>query len=352
MPTVLGQGSYGEVTVRDNKAVKKFSKLSHLIQEYMALKYLKECKYVVHEKGVDFENLELHMELYDGSLRKWLDEQRKTKEASDEDLLIILRDVLLGLIELHDRNLAHGDLKPGNILISNNPLKAVLGDCGFVSVTKYAKVDRTAATYREKDVTHEWTHDMYSFGICFLELMGRIKINRQTTYAEVKPIIRDKLKNNRYKKIVYNLLHEDKSRRPTARQVLTKLFDETPTKWKKPVLQIQSDSSSSSKSVSDDDRKFIRKIMKKSAHYFQIKRAQKGFDAIVTYMDINPIDENLYRLHTAVTLMILSSIFGESGFREKEVLKICNDKYTMNDIYKILEKLLSNEIFVKILLAP
>jgi hypothetical protein len=38
---ILGSGSYGQVIVRDGKAVKKFSKLSHLIQEYMALKYLR-----------------------------------------------------------------------------------------------------------------------------------------------------------------------------------------------------------------------------------------------------------------------------------------------------------------------
>ena len=52
----LGQGSYGKVMLKDGCAVKKFKKLSHLIQEFTALKYLQDCKYVVHTKSVDSKN--------------------------------------------------------------------------------------------------------------------------------------------------------------------------------------------------------------------------------------------------------------------------------------------------------
>lgn len=356
---ILGKGSYGEVTIRDGKAIKRFSKLSHLIQEYMALRYLDDCNYVVHSKGVDFANLELHMELYDGSLRKWLEDKRDTQGTTHEEIMKILHDILLGLIELHDRELAHGDLKPGNILVQNYPLKAVLGDCGFVSVAKYAKVDRTAAIYRDPIVSHDSSHDMFSFGICFLEMIAEIKINRQATYEELKQVVLDKVEDLEYRKIIYNLLHEDKDRRPSARTLLYRMFKENPPKWIKPTL-IESDPSRSgtgqhsriSVSVLADDRNYIRKLMKVTAYEFEINRGKKGYGALISYIANHHINSSLYKIYTAVTLMILSSIFGKSGFRETEVLDLCEHKYSLDFIFSILDNMLSDRIFVSLLLAP
>lgn len=356
---ILGQGAYGEVSVRDGKAVKKFSKLSHLIQEYLALRYLNDCNYVVHSKGVDFVNLELHMELYDGSLRKWLEDKRHKQCTSHEEIMKILHDILLGLIELHDRELAHGDLKPGNILIRSHPLKAVLGDCGFVSVAKYAKVDRTAAIYRDPIISHDSSHDMFSFGICFLEMIAEIKINRQATYDELKQVVVNKVKDPEYLKIIYNLLHQDKDRRPTARSLLYRLFKDNPPKWIKPTL-IQLDQSRSGTgqhgriavSILSDDRNYIRKLMKVTAYEFKINRGKKGYGALISYIDNYQIQPSSYKIYTAVTLMILSAIFGKSGFRETEVLNLCENKYRLELIYSILQNMLSDHIFISLLLAP
>jgi hypothetical protein len=55
---------------------------------------------VVHVEGVDFNNLELYMELYDGSLRKWLEDTRvfQKKNITYSDIFKILHDILLGLV--------------------------------------------------------------------------------------------------------------------------------------------------------------------------------------------------------------------------------------------------------------
>lgn len=346
MATILGKGSYGAVTVRDGKAVKKFSKLSHLIQEYIALQYLRECKYIVHSRGVDFSNLELHMELYDCSLRQWLENlANKNMAPTMDQISVITLHVLRGLVELHDRSLAHGDLKPGNILVKTNPLAAVIGDCGFVSIAKYAKVDRTAAVYRDPIVNHNSSHDMFSFGVCLLELITNIRITRQPTYEQLKHIIREKVDDEDYKKILYNLLHEDKDRRPTARQLLNKLFGENPPIWRKPLIPDMSDKAS-------DERRYIRKLMKITSLELNINRPKKGYGALKTYLDKHNINSSQCRVYVAVTLMILSATFGKSGFRQLEAYKFCENKVSYEAIYRVLEDLLSDSLFLDILLAP
>lgn len=385
---ILGQGSYGEVYVKDGKAVKKFKKLSHLIQEYLALKYLQETNYIVHAKNVDFANLELHMELYDCSLRKWLEEKKNHKGISSDELKKLIHDILLGLIELHDRRLAHGDLKPGNILVRKNPFKCVLGDCGFVSIDKYAKVERTAATYRDPVIDYDNSHDMFSLGILLLEIIGELKIHQQAKYHELKDVVRDNIEDERYRKIIYNLLHEDRNRRPSARYLLNLLYSENPKEWIRPIIAVESEDASSNNlsivnsmnnsvnsapSISsnrqailssrqvilpiagnsgDEYKIYIRKNMKKIAFEYNINRAKKGYGALVNYLERNRINTDLYVLYMAITLMILSSIFGKSGFNENEVSELTNDKYKSSAIYKILDSLISDSIFINILLSP
>lgn len=204
---LLGKGSFGSVSEKDGDAVKKFKQLNHLIQEYVALKYLHGCNHIVQLKGVNFVNLELHMKLYDSSLRDWLLTKRETQH-----IMKVIRDILMGLVEMHDRQLVHGDLTPRNILIRNYPLKAVIGDCGFVSYTKYAKVRQTAPLYSESETTRSSSHDMFSFGVCFLEMIADIRINKPGTYEELKLITDKTIKSPKYREIIYNLLGREKGK--------------------------------------------------------------------------------------------------------------------------------------------
>lgn len=331
----LGRGSYGEVNVKNGLAVKKFIKLSHLTQEYIALHYLQDCKYIVHSVDVDFATLELSMELYDCSLRKYLEDN------DNFQLMKIIHDILCGLVELHDRELVHGDIKPGNILIKENPFKIVLGDCGFVSIAKYAKVERTAAVYRDTVVGHDYSHDMFSLGICFLEMITKIKISRQPTYTELLEMIRDEVREKDFQRIIYNLIREDRKNRTTARELLLLLFKENPPRWL----------SSLPEDLVPANQKYdiIRKLMKINSHDYKINRPKKGYRALIYYINKHDISPDYYKIYTLITIMILSSVFGNTGFKEQEVLH--SKKYTIDYIHKTMKEILSDRTFVSFLFA-
>lgn len=333
----LGKGSYGEVTVKHGVAVKKFVKLSHLIQEYAALKYLEDCKYIVKPVWVNFGELELGMQLYDMSLRKYLEQTAKP------DFWKILYGILSGLVELHDRGLVHGDIKPGNILVNLNPFKVVLGDCGFVSIGKYAKVERTAAVYRETEYRHDCYHDMYSLGICILEMASEIRVFRQSSYREILQMVNDRVRNKKLREIIYNLIREDRENRFTARGLMRALFKETPLRW----------SGSSPELVFDDSKyDWIRRFMKTSCYDYDVNRAKKGYKALSNYLEMKGINSENYKVHTLVTIMILSALFGNSGFNEHQLLKEPGKKYPQEMANKLLLQMLSDEMFVSLLFAP
>jgi serine/threonine protein kinase len=349
MAAVLGKGSYGEVSVRDGLAVKKFAKLSHLIQEYTALQYLSDCKKVVKARGVNFAKLELHMELYDSSLRQWLEDERETRKVSLSDLMIIIRDILSGLVEIHDRQLAHGDLKPGNILIRRRPLGAVLGDCGFVSVAKYAKVERTAANYRDPIISHDNSHDMFSMGVCMLELLGDVKISRQATYDELRSVVNQRITDENHRNIISGLIHQDRTKRPSARDLLKQMFSLTPPEWVCPITTSPK-ASRILLGVLPDDREKLKNIMKEKADKYDIKRGKLGYGALLMFLDAYEVDREHYKLHVGVTLMVLSSIFGKSGFTASDALEICDRKYKVDRIYDALAVMLKSDVFLNILL--
>ena len=229
MSTFLGKGTYGKVTKINGTAVKDFQKLSHIIQEHIALKYLDDCNYIIKGLGVNYKKKELSMVLCDMSLRKWLNQKNNCKCL--DCIHKIIHDILCGLVELQDRNLSHSDIKPGNILIQKHPLKAVLGDCGFVSLAKYSKQDRTAPAYRDIVIVADDKHDIYSFGICFLELLYKVKRRLYENYNDIKDTINNDVHNSDHRKLLFKMLHPNRNMRPSARELLQLLYKETPDKF-------------------------------------------------------------------------------------------------------------------------
>lgn len=386
---ILGEGAYGCVVAKDGIAIKTFKdfdtkkgkkidNLRYLIQEYAVLQYLSNCNYVIRVIGLDLKRLQIKTELQDDNLRKWIDVNvDKLSTDKEKHRNIIIHDILCGLVEIHDRNLAHGDLKPGNILIKNNPLKAILGDCGFVSIAKYAKVNSTTKSYRDVIVDPNAAHDLFSLGICLFELISGYRIifkidlndiesisrqraiinNRhyrivnEKNYESLIELTRKEIINDKYYEIIKSLFNKNKEKRMTARAILNYLYDENPKKW----INTHTLDSSVNFGLSDNKYLIIRDIIQVEGYAYNLKRTKIGYGTIITFFNKNNISSKLHIYYAAVTLMILSSLFGKSGFRVKECIQLCERHHidiTVDIINDITTELLTDNNFITGLLSP
>lgn len=92
----------------------------------------------VYEVGTLDDHPYLVMEYVSGGT---LRSRMSAARVSLEDCLLIMRDILLGLQELHSRGIVHRDLKPENILILGSG-RAMIADLGLAK--DYADSERTA----------------------------------------------------------------------------------------------------------------------------------------------------------------------------------------------------------------
>lgn len=360
-PKKLGEGAYGAVFLKNGYAVKQFDRLAHVIQEYLALKYLSDCNYIVNVKTVDFPNLQIGMELYDCNLKSWLISNRNSKKYeiyTDQ----IINNVLHGLIELHDRGLCHGDLKPGNILIRKNPLKAVLGDCGFVSISKYAKTNMTTETYRDPHYEKTSAHDMFSFGICLFEIITKKRIYAKDRYQEYyengkkkhkllkynynefRSVVKKEMSDNIYRRVILDLLNKNKLDRPTSRDVLIALYKENPICWKRPEIKTYD------MKIPDTEVKMIRDIIQVIGHKYKINRCNQGYSAIIHYLNQKNIETQYYSIYTFINLMILSSVFGRSGLNSDICLSLCGKNITNEIFNRVINDLLMDKDYISTIL--
>jgi len=368
-----GRGSYGTVTVDGNKAIKKFKKLSHITQESIAAIYLQNQKHVVQFISADFYEKKMVMQRHSKTLRKWMDFDGE-KERPVKHKVEVLKQILKGLINIHSLKLVHGDMKPGNILIDENPLYVVIADLGFISLRPFSKVERTAAVYRDKVVKSCHGHDIYSTGIIMLELFGELKISFQANYEQIHTAINKEIRDVKdeaskfplpaddFRKLLLAMTDSLHEARPSIAIVYGTLFGD-----KIDYPQIKN------KFEINTEIPEIKETMKTLAKKHSIDRANRGYKAVVVYItkyyhqndnDDNKnkkkekgkeqsisISKRKYNVYSASMIFILSSLFGKQNkFTENMAADYCNvNEY---EIISTVQKLSLNKEVVRILMNP
>nr|QBK92175.1 MAG: putative serine/threonine protein kinase [Pithovirus LCPAC304] len=332
----LGKGTYGSVRVHGGLAVKKFHDMRHLIQEYLAGSYLDDARNIVRIHEVDLLKLKLSMELYQMNLRHWMEDNGDREKFNDR--YFILHEILVGLCEIHGRGLVHGDVKPGNILLNDKPLKVAIADLGFVSLRRYAKVRYTAKVYRDSVVRQSPVHDMWSLGVLMLELFGRIKVRVVCNYDELIELTYQKVKSKTIRNIILSLIDEVPENRPEARDVLYSLFKESVFIQTKEVPRIRA--------ITHCSNAFA--YMRNHATEYRLAMIERCIEALKVYIQTHdvPIDDCIP--YGIAMMLISSSLYRITKFTLSKALLYIDQ--SREDFLFYLCNLLANDDVITILL--
>lgn len=337
----LGEGSYGIVYLEKEYAVKKMRFIPDIIQEYVSLSYLTDVKNVIKVVGYDLEKLEIRMKYYPTNLRNWMEENPIGESLTQRTSFA--RDICVGLADLHARGLTHTDVKPSNILLElGDQPRAFLGDLGFVSVSKYVKAELTANIFRDPAPRSSSPHDIFSFGILMLELLGNLPLFSQLEYSELHQKISENIEDEKLRDMIIRMTDSCHENRPTAIQILAEFFEEKyrPTEPFRPMYHIEN----LTQSFMDDIREQIAVI----CHENDINRPKRGYHALLEYFNSAGTDPKTVKIHILAMCLILASLFGNPRYDERKIL----EEFKAEELNVALRALIDNYGVISILMYP
>jgi len=176
-----------------NSEMQQQKDLDQLLSEARMVSRLQHPNIVtIYDLGIDDYRPYLVLEYIDGvSLRQKIRNGLKLDEA-----LRIMRDILAGVSAAHDKKIAHGDLKPANILI-NESGNASVADFGLAHFSEAAQGEDgelcgtpqyMAPEYIETR-RHQIVSDVFSLGlVCYEMLTGKPAVNGEDIYQILNQI--------------------------------------------------------------------------------------------------------------------------------------------------------------------
>lgn len=158
---------------------------------------------------------------------------RKDKKLEEKECIRIYKQILDGIVYLHENNVAHRDIKLENILL-NEVLEVKLIDFGFSFCslpTQKLKIFCGTPSYMSPEIVNKRPYlgppsDMWSMGILFYVMLCGTFPFRGNTEAELYRCITKGLYSLptditiQAKQIISKLLNQTPERRPTAREVI------------------------------------------------------------------------------------------------------------------------------------
>ncbi|WZZ11687.1 hypothetical protein YC2023_097608 [Brassica napus] len=171
-----------------------------------------------------FENEQLYiqLELCDHSLSK-----KSSLRISEREILVIMHQIAKALQFVHEKGIAHLDVKPDNIYIKNGVCK--LGDFGCATrLDKSLPVEEGDARYMPQEVLNEnYEHldkvDIFSLGVTVYELIRgsplRESRNKSLNIKQGKlPLLPGH--SLQLQQLLKTMMDRDPSRRPSARELV------------------------------------------------------------------------------------------------------------------------------------
>ena len=166
------------------------------------------------------------MEYCDGiNLKDFINISINNNELIEENILYnIIKQICIGIKEIHNKNIIHRDIKPENIFI-NEKMEIKLGD---FAISKYFN-PKGSINYKAPEILinkiYNEKSDMYSLGCIIYELFNLRKYYDDKENNEIKAI-NSKKYNNKWQEIINSLLEKDYNKRMNINQVYDLILNE------------------------------------------------------------------------------------------------------------------------------
>lgn len=258
--SIIGKGGYGQVylarykknnllyaikrininvLIFNNRSLKRNKIIENIKKEIQYLKLLSSypfcyphivCYYGYIETN---DSIYIIMEYIDGMT---LDDKFyslfKTKiDDSYDYILYILKQILETLVYIHEKGIAHGDIKPNNILITKNNKVSIIDfgiSCLINDKSCYGRIVGTKVFMAPEIFMNKTIYtasDIWALGITIYSLYNReilryISNLSNTINIRIPPL---NTKNELLNDLINSMLILDYIKRPTAKQLLDKL---------------------------------------------------------------------------------------------------------------------------------
>ena len=246
----LGEGGYGKVILAESKldnkcyAIKEISikdemkyKIKNFQNEADILSRFNSKNIVkYYDSFKDNDKFYILMEYCDGqNLKDFINKNKEKNTLIEENVLYkIIKQICLGIKEIHEKNIIHRDIKPENIFM-NEKLEIKIGDFGisknFGSNEDYTLTNTKAGSigYIAPEILTQGIcnikSDMYSLGCILYELFNLRNYFNDNTYHQIKKIDSD-IYNYRWQSIINSLLEIDDNKRMDINKVYDILITE------------------------------------------------------------------------------------------------------------------------------
>ena len=190
-----------------------------------------ECKYIVKYYDCEKVNDKFYilMEYCDGTnLENFIEEFRQKNQLIKEDILYkIIKQICLGIKEIHNKNIVHRDLKPSNIFM-NSKMDIKIGDFGIAKqLEAYQEYNNTiyrsgSKGYMPPEITDNGIYnnkaDIYSLGCIIYELFTLGNYSKDKFSQDIKEID-ETIYDHRWQKIINSSLLTDFIKRPNINEI-------------------------------------------------------------------------------------------------------------------------------------
>ena len=246
----LGKGGYGQVYHVINKlnekhyAIKEFSikegsneEIYNLQKEAKILSEFNSNNIVkYYDSSNEKDKFYILMEYCDGQNLTSFIKGYKDKNALIEENILdnIIKQISLGIKDIHDKNIIHRDLKPDNIFMNKN-MEIKIGNFGISkklnSYKQYSLTIKKAGTldYIAPEIIYDGIccakSDMWSLGCIIYELFTFNNYNKDKFFNIIKKIDND-IYNPKWQELMESLLQNDFNKRPNINQIYQKYFCE------------------------------------------------------------------------------------------------------------------------------